>query len=75
MRNGPVHHKDCAVACSLVLAESTSVHGDDGGNRRVRDGHVELSNGEHGLSTKVVYEENSRDGHDEVNNADDACSE
>jgi hypothetical protein len=50
----PVHHEDGAVTSSLVaVGESSTVDSDDARDRGVRDGHVELSNGKHGLTAEL----------------------
>lgn len=52
-----------------------AVDGKDGGNGGVTDGHVGLSQSQHGLSTKVVDKEDSRDGENKVDDTDDTSRE
>lgn len=70
----PINHKHRAVTRLLVL-ESRSVDGDNGGDGSVRDGHVGFSQCQHGFSTEIVDEKDGGDGHNKVDDTDDTSRE
>jgi len=50
-------------------------HGDDRGNTGMTDRHIRLPPSEHDLPTEIVDKKHGGDGHDEIDDADDAGGE